>query len=67
MIGKDTAKDPGKTTLASRLGPDAARLEVCRYVRSAASALDPLGSSATPLIDLARSYTEPTMERVLYL
>jgi len=67
VIGKDTAQDHGKTTLASRLGPDAARLEVCRYVRSAASALDPLGSSATPLIDLARSYTEPTMERVLYL
>ncbi|HSN55878.1 MAG TPA: polyprenyl synthetase family protein [Candidatus Sulfomarinibacteraceae bacterium] len=66
-IGKDTGQDETKNTLVSRLGPDGARLAVCRYVRSAATALEPLGESGTPLIDLARSYTEPTMERVLYL
>jgi geranylgeranyl diphosphate synthase type II len=66
-IGKDIGQDVDKTTLASRLGPDAARLEVCRYVKSAASALAPLGESGVPLVDLARSYTEPAMERVLFL
>lgn len=66
-IGKDIGQDGDKTTLASRLGADEARLEVCRYVRSAASALEPLGSSGIPLVDLARSYTEPAMERVLFL
>lgn len=66
-LGKDIGQDSDKTTLVSFLGPDRARVEACRYVRSAASALEPLGESGTPLIDLARSYTEPTMERVLYL
>jgi geranylgeranyl diphosphate synthase type II len=66
-IGKDIGQDGGKTTLASRLGADEARLEVCRYVRSAATALEPLGDSGIPLVDLARSYTEPAMERVLFL
>lgn len=66
-IGKDTGKDHAKTTLVAHLGADEARLEVCRYVKSAATALEPLGDSGAPLIDLARSYTEPTMERVLYL
>jgi geranylgeranyl diphosphate synthase type II len=66
-IGKDIGQDERKTTLASRLGADEARLEVCRYVRSAASALEPLGDSGLPLVDLARSYTEPAMERVLFL
>jgi geranylgeranyl diphosphate synthase type II len=66
-IGKDIGQDEEKITLASRLGADAARLEVCRYVRSAASALEPLGDSGVPLVDLARSYTEPAMERVLFL
>jgi geranylgeranyl diphosphate synthase type II len=66
-LGKDIGQDDEKTTLVSFLGPDRARLEACRYVRSAASALEPLGESGAPLIDLARSYTEPTMERILYL
>lgn len=66
-IGKDIGQDIEKETIVSRLGADGARLEVCRYVKSAASALAPLGASGTPLIELARSYTEPTMERVLYL
>ncbi len=66
-LGKDIGQDGDKTTLASRLGADEARLEVCRYVKSAASALKPLGDSGIPLVDLARSYTEPAMERVLFL
>jgi geranylgeranyl diphosphate synthase type II len=66
-LGKDAGQDEEKTTLVSFLGPDQARVEVCRYVQSAATALEPLGESGAPLIDLARSYTEPTMERVLYL
>jgi geranylgeranyl diphosphate synthase type II len=66
-IGKDIGQDRSKTTLVSYLGADEARLEVCRYVKSAASALEPLGDSGAPLIDLARSYTEPAMERVLFL
>jgi geranylgeranyl diphosphate synthase type II len=66
-LGKDIGQDRHKTTFVSCLGADGARLEVCRFVQSAASALEPLGDSATPLLDLARSYTEPTMERVLYL
>jgi geranylgeranyl diphosphate synthase type II len=64
-IGKDTGQDNGKVTVVSRLGTDQAQTEVRRYMDSAASALEPLGESAVPLIDLARSYTEPTMERVL--
>ena len=66
-MGKDTGQDREKTTLVSSLGADEARLEVCRYVKSAASALAPLGAAGEPLIELARSYTEPTMERVLFL
>jgi len=66
-IGKDTGQDSHKTTVVSHLGADEAQLEVRRYMDSAALALEPLGDSGTPLIDLARSYTEPTMERVLYL
>jgi geranylgeranyl diphosphate synthase type II len=64
-IGKDTGQDDHKVTVVSRLGADEAQNEVRRYMDSAASALEPLGESAIPLIDLARSYTEPTMERVL--
>ncbi len=66
-LGKDIGQDRDKTTVVSFLGPDRARVEVCRYIRSAVAALGPLGDSAAPLIDLAKSYTEPTMERVLYL
>jgi geranylgeranyl diphosphate synthase type II len=66
-IGKDTGQDHAKHTLVARLGPDAARLEVCRYVKSAAAAIEPLGEAGGPLVDLARSYIEPTLERVLYL
>ena len=66
-IGKDTGQDEEKTTVVSRLGADAAQIEVRRYLRSAASALAPLGEAGESLIDLARSYTEPTMERVLYI
>lgn len=64
-IGKDTGQDDDKVTVVSRLGADQAQTEVRRYMDSAASALEPLGESAIPLIKLARSYTEPTMERVL--
>ena len=53
-IGKDTGQDHEKTTLVSRLGADEARLEVCRYVKSAASALEPLGDSGEPA-DRARA------------
>jgi geranylgeranyl diphosphate synthase type II len=63
-IGKDTGQDEDKSTLASRLGADGACREVHRYVESAASALEPLGSSGFPLADLARSYSRRTMERV---
>jgi geranylgeranyl diphosphate synthase type II len=63
-IGKDTGQDNNKSTLTSRLGADGARREVHRYVESAASALEPLGSSGLPLANLARTYTQRTMERV---
>jgi geranylgeranyl diphosphate synthase type II len=64
-IGKDAGQDDAKTTLVSRLGAAEAHLEARRYIDSAALALEPLGESGIPLIDLARSYTEPTLERVL--
>ncbi|MCU0303423.1 MAG: polyprenyl synthetase family protein [Thermoanaerobaculales bacterium] len=63
-VGKDTRQDDGKSTLASRLGAHGARQEVHRYVESAASALEPLGSSGLQLANLARDYTHATMERV---
>jgi geranylgeranyl diphosphate synthase type II len=63
-IGKDTGQDDEKSTLASRLGAHRARQEVHRYVESAASALEPLGSLGLKLADLARAYTSTTMERV---
>jgi geranylgeranyl pyrophosphate synthase len=65
-IGKDTGQDQEKTTVLSRLGAEAAQHEVRRYMEIAASALEPLGESGVSLMDLARSYTEPTMERVIY-
>ena len=64
-IGKDTGQDDKKSTLASRLGANGTRQEVHRYVESAASALEPLGSSGFQLADLARAYTRATMERVV--
>jgi geranylgeranyl diphosphate synthase type II len=64
-IGKDTGQDDGKSTLASRLGAYGTRQEVDRYVESAASALEPLGQSGYQLANLARSYTQTTMERVV--
>jgi geranylgeranyl diphosphate synthase type II len=66
-IGKDIGQDRGKKNLASRLGARGARLEVNRYVESAASALEPLGDSGIGLARLARSYTETAMERVTLL
>jgi geranylgeranyl diphosphate synthase type II len=63
-IGKDTGQDAGKATLAAQLGARGARREVHRYVESAASALAPLGRTGRPLVDLARGYTESTMQRV---
>ena len=62
-IGKDTGQDDEKSTLASRLGAHGTRQEVHRYVESAASALEPLGRSGHQLADLARSYTQTTMDR----
>ena len=53
-----------KPTLASRLGADGTRQEVHRYVESAASALEPLGRPGSQLADLARSYTQTTMDRI---
>lgn len=64
-IGKDVGQDNEHATLATRLGANATRLEVDRYVESAASALKPLGESGAALVELARSYTETTMERVV--
>ncbi len=64
-IGKDVGQDNEEATLASRLGADGARSEVDRYVESAATALEPLGESGAALIELARSYTQKTMERVV--
>jgi geranylgeranyl diphosphate synthase type II len=64
-IGKDTGQDDGKSTLASRLGAHGTRQEVHRYVESAASALEPLGRSGDQLANIARSYTQTTMERVV--
>jgi len=66
-IGKDVGQDAGNETLASRLGEKGARLAVDRYVDSAASALEPLGASGVGLVELARSYTEKTIERSLAL
>ncbi len=66
-IGKDVGQDAGHETLASRLGEKGARLAVDRYLDSAASALEPLGASGVALIELARSYTEKTIERSLTL
>jgi geranylgeranyl diphosphate synthase type II len=63
--GKDTGQDRD-ASLASRLGARGARREVHRYVETAASALEPLGSSGRPLAELARMYTETTMERVVF-
>jgi geranylgeranyl diphosphate synthase type II len=63
-IGKDTGQDDEKSTLASRLGAHDTRQEVHRYIESAASALKPLGRSGRQLADLARAYTQTTMERV---
>ena len=66
-IGKDVGQDAAHETLASRLGEKGARLAVDRYVHSAASALEPLGESGIGLVELARSYTEATMERAFVL
>jgi geranylgeranyl diphosphate synthase type II len=63
-IGKDTGQDDDKSTLASKLGADGTRREVHRYVESAASALEPLGTSGHQLALLARVYTRTTMDRV---
>ncbi|MEE4270357.1 MAG: polyprenyl synthetase family protein [Thermoanaerobaculales bacterium] len=63
-IGKDTGQDDEKSTLASRLGAHGTQQEVHRYIESAASALEPLGRSGHQLANLARSYTQSTMERV---
>ena len=64
-IGKDTHQDDEKSTLASRLGAHGTRQEVHRYVESAASALAPLGPSGHQLVNLARSYTRTTIDRVV--
>jgi geranylgeranyl diphosphate synthase type II len=66
-IGKDTGQDDGKSTLASRLGAHGTRQEVHRYIESAASALEPLGQSGHQLANLARSYTQTTMDRAITL
>ena len=66
-LGKDTGQDDDKATVVSHLGTDEAHVAVHRYMVSAERALDPLGDSGAPLMNLARSYTEPTLERVLYL
>jgi geranylgeranyl diphosphate synthase type II len=66
-IGKDVGQDREKVNLASRLGAQGARLEVNRYVESAAMALEPLGESGVSLAQLARSYTQTAMERVLFI
>jgi geranylgeranyl diphosphate synthase type II len=65
-IGKDTGQDDDRSTLASRLGADGTRREVHRYVESAATALEPLGSTGEPLVTLAKLYAESTMERVVF-
>jgi len=64
VSGKDAGKD-GERSLACRLGADGARREVSRYIESAASALEPLGSTGVPLAELARLYTQSTLERVV--
>ena len=64
-IGKDIGQDAAHETLASRLGEKGALSAVDRYIDSAASALEPLGSSGIGLVELARSYTEKTIERSL--
>ncbi len=63
--GKDIGQDRD-ASLANRLGASGARREVYRYVETAASALEPLGSSGRPLAELARIYTKTTMERVVF-
>jgi len=63
-IGKDTGQDDEKSTLASKLGAHGAQREVHRFIESATSALEPLGRSGHQLADLARSYSQTTMDRV---
>jgi geranylgeranyl diphosphate synthase type II len=62
-LGKDTGQDDEKSTLASLLGAHGTRQEVHRCIESAASALEPLGRSGYQLANLARSYTQTTMDR----
>ena len=64
-IGKDTGQDDEKPTLASRLGADGTRREVHRCVQLAETALEPLGTFGHPLVELARSYTQSTMDRMV--
>jgi farnesyl diphosphate synthase len=65
--GKDVGQDDAKTTFVSIMGPDKARIEACRYVKSAVRSLDEIGSPANSLVDLTRSLMEPAMGMVLHL
>ena len=65
--GKNVGQDDAKTTFVSIMGPDKARIEACRYIRSAVRSLDGIGSPANSLVDLARSLMEPAMGITLHL
>ena len=54
-IGKDGGQDAGTATFVSLLGAERARRKACELVRSASDALEPLGTAAAPLSDLALS------------
>jgi geranylgeranyl diphosphate synthase type II len=55
LAGKDVGQDAGKATFVSLMGAERARSKARDLVRSAAGALEPLGPSAKPLVDLAFS------------
>jgi geranylgeranyl pyrophosphate synthase len=59
--GKDAGQDEGKTTFVCVMGPDEARNEAWRYVKTAVRSLEPIGTAGEPLAELARSLIEPAM------
>jgi geranylgeranyl diphosphate synthase type II len=58
--GKDVDQDASKTTFVSLLGPEKARRASERFARAAICALDPIGSSAETLAQLAEHILDRT-------
>jgi geranylgeranyl diphosphate synthase type II len=63
--GKNVGQDEDKTTFVSLLGPEKSRTEACRYIKTAARSLEPLGATGKPLIGLVRSLMGPTLGMAL--